>query len=140
MADGAKPKIRTVADGETLLEQGTAGTDVFLILDGMFVVEVDGEQVAEIGPGAVVGERASLEGGLRTATLRARTRGRVAEVPPDGLDAGALETLAATHRETKAPSRLGRADPLPKEITTGYASGGGDRDDDARGIGQGDGA
>ena len=71
---------------------------MFLILDGMFVVEVDGEQVAEIGPGAVVGERASLEGGLRTATLRATTRGRVAEVPPDGLDAGALETLAATHR------------------------------------------
>ena len=71
---------------------------MFLILDGMFVVEVDGEQVAEIGPGAVVGERASLEGGLRTATLRATTRGRVAEVPPDGLDAGALESLAATHR------------------------------------------
>ena len=71
---------------------------MFLILDGMFVVEVDGEQVAEIGPGAVVGERASLEGGLRTATLRATTRGRVAEVPPDGLDAGDLEALAATHR------------------------------------------
>ena len=98
MSDGAKPKIRTIASGETLLEQGTAGTDVFLILDGMFVVEVDGEQVAEIGPGAVVGERASLEGGVRTATLRATTRGRVAEVPPDGLDAGDLEALAATHR------------------------------------------
>ena len=31
-----------------------------LILDGIFVVEVDGEEVAEIGPGAVVGERAAL--------------------------------------------------------------------------------
>lgn len=107
MGDGAKPKISTIAQGQVLLEQGTAGTDVFLILDGMFVVEVDGEQVAEIGPGAVVGERASLEGGLRTATLRATTRGRVAEVPPDGLDAGALETLAATHRGNEGAKPAG---------------------------------
>ena len=70
-----------------------------LILDGIFVVEVDGEQVAEIGPGAVVGERAALEGGLRTATLRATTAARVAEVPADGLDTADLEELAATrHR------------------------------------------
>ena len=36
-------------------------------------VEVDGEQVAEMGPGTILGERASLEGGVRTATLRALT-------------------------------------------------------------------
>lgn len=38
---------------------------------------MDGNQVAEIGPGAVVGERAALEGGVRTATLRATTRAKV---------------------------------------------------------------
>ena len=74
MDDGAKPKIRTIAEGEELVRQGEAGTDVFLILDGIFVVEVDGEEVAEIGPGAVVGERAALRDGTRTATLWARTR------------------------------------------------------------------
>jgi CRP-like cAMP-binding protein len=98
MRGGQKPKIRTIPAGTTLLEQGAPGTDVFLILDGIFVVEVDGEQVAEIGPGAVVGERAALEGGLRTATLRATTAARVAEVPADGLDTADLEGLAATHR------------------------------------------
>jgi len=97
MRGGAKPKIRTISSGEALVEQGAPGTEVYLILDGIFVVEVDGDPVAEIGPGAVVGERAALEGGTRTATLRATTRARVAEVPPDGLSPDDLDTLASTH-------------------------------------------
>jgi hypothetical protein len=97
MHGGAKPKIRTIASGEALVEQGAPGTEVYLILDGIFAVEVDGDPVSEIGPGAVVGERAALEGGTRTATLRATTRARVAEVPPDGLSTDDLDTLAATH-------------------------------------------
>jgi Cyclic nucleotide-binding domain len=97
MSGGTKPTIRTLAEGENLVQQGQAGTEVFLILDGMFVVEVDEKPVAEIGPGAVVGERASLTNGARTATLWARTRGRVASVPHDALDAKALGSLSATH-------------------------------------------
>ena len=98
MSGGAKPKIRKIAEGENLVRQGQSGTEVFLILDGIFVVEVDDRQVGEIGPGAVVGERSALVNGNRTATLWARTPGRVASVPADALDAGALGTLAATHR------------------------------------------
>ena len=98
MGGGAKPTIRTIAEGESLVRQGQAGTEVFLILDGIFVVEVDDQEVAEIGPGAVVGERAGLVNGTRTATLWARTQGRVASVPNDALDSEALGTLAATHR------------------------------------------
>jgi hypothetical protein len=96
MRGDAKPTISSLADGDTLLEQGDAGTDVFLILDGIFVVEVDGESVVEIGPGAVVGERAGLEGGTRTATLVARSAARVARVPADTLDLEALEALSAS--------------------------------------------
>jgi hypothetical protein len=98
MRGGAKPTIRTIAEGENLVRQGQPGTDVFLILDGIFVVEVDDREVAEIGPGAVVGERAALVNGTRTATLWARTPGRVASVPHDALDSEALGSLAATHR------------------------------------------
>ena len=77
-------------------------SNVYLILDGVFVVEVDRKEVAEIGPGAVVGERAALEGGARTATLRATTKARVAEVKPDQLDRAELDALAtAHHREEK---------------------------------------
>jgi hypothetical protein len=98
MHGGAKPTIRKIAEGANLVRQGEAGTEVFLILDGIFVVEVDGRPVAEIGPGAVVGERAALRNGTRTATLWARTPGRVASVPHDALDSQALGSLAATHR------------------------------------------
>lgn len=98
MRGGAKPAIRQLPAGATLTTQGDAATQVYLILDGVFGVEVDGEPVAEIGPGAVVGERAALEGGVRTATLRAVTKARVAEAAPDQLQPVELETLAQTHR------------------------------------------
>jgi hypothetical protein len=97
MRGGAKPKIRSIAEGENLVRQGEGGTEVFLILDGIFVVEIDDKEVAEVGPGAVVGEQAALRNGTRTATLWARTRGRVASVPHDALDPQALGSLAATH-------------------------------------------
>ena len=71
---------------------------MFLILDGMFVVEVDGEQVAEIGPGAVVGERASLEGGLRTATLRATTAGEWRRSRPTAWTPLTSKPWRRTHR------------------------------------------
>ena len=98
MHGGAKPAIRTIGEGENLVRQGEAGTEVFLILDGIFVVEVDDKEVAEIGPGAVVGERSGLLNGARTATLWARTAGRVASVPSDALDPAALGSLAAAHQ------------------------------------------
>jgi len=98
MRGSAKPQIRSIKEGDTLVKQGEAGTEVFLILDGMFVVEADGNQIAEVGPGAVVGERAGLLNGTRTATLWARTPGRVASVPADALDHDALASLGATRR------------------------------------------
>jgi hypothetical protein len=104
MRGGAKPKIRTLDAGAALATQGEQATDVFLILDGMLVVEVDGREVAEIGPGAVVGERAALEGGIRTATLRAATRARVAAISPDQLSHTELETLAESHHREDAPA------------------------------------
>jgi hypothetical protein len=53
----------------------------YLLLDGILGVWVDGTQVAELGPGAVAGERALLEHGRRTATLRAVTSCVVATAP-----------------------------------------------------------
>ena len=97
MHGGDRPSVRTLKAGDTLTTQGEAATEIYLILDGMFVVEVDGHGVAEIGPGAVVGERAAREGGLRTATLRATTRARIATAAPDALNAAALGPLAETH-------------------------------------------
>jgi hypothetical protein len=95
---GAKPAIRMLDAGSTLTSQGDAATDVYVVMDGIFAVDIDGAEVAEIGPGAVVGERAALEGGRRTATLRAITRARVATITPEQIDPEALESLAASRR------------------------------------------
>jgi len=89
---------RKLKEGETLTEQGAEGNELYLLLDGVVDVEVDGEPVAEIGPGALLGERALLEGGKRTATVRAKTNARVAVVPADAIDESALPELAASHR------------------------------------------
>ena len=98
MAGKAIPDRRGLEPGETLVEQGAPGDELYLVLDGVLSVEIDGEAVAEIGPGAIVGERALLEGGTRTATLSARTRGRVAVIPGALIDRQELEELAATRR------------------------------------------
>jgi hypothetical protein len=98
MHDAKGLERRQLGEGEALVEQDQPGTDLFLLLDGMLDVEVDGEIVAEVGPGAVLGERASVEGGLRTATLRAATPCRVVVIPGRELEAGEIAALAATHR------------------------------------------
>jgi hypothetical protein len=98
MSAGQKPKIRTIKEGDSLIEQGQPGSEIYLVLDGMFVVEVDGAKVGEVGPGAVVGERSAMERGLRTATLWAATKARVAETAPEGLDLSELKALAEMHR------------------------------------------
>ena len=99
MRGGEKPEIRTVAEGGLLTEQGQAGNEVFLLLDGVVDVDVDGEVLAEFGPGAILGERAVLEGGLRTSTVKARTRCRVAAARGDQVDEVALAELSEGHRK-----------------------------------------
>ncbi len=97
---GVAPARRTLEAGETLVKQGEPGDELYLLLDGVLTVDVDGEEIAEIGPGAFLGERAVLEGGKRTATLRARTRCRVGVFPAEHFDRAALEQLTAGRRES----------------------------------------
>ena len=94
----AKLKRRNLGEGDVLVEQGEEGSDVYLLLDGVLRVEVDGEPVAEMGPGTMLGERASLEAGKRTATLRAVTKARVAVVPAERLAQDQREALASGRR------------------------------------------
>ena len=98
MRGGSKPQVRKLATGSTLVEQGQAGAELFLLLDGVLAVDVDGKPIAEVGPGAILGERALLEGGLRTATLRAVTPCRVAVATASQVSEEALAELAKGHR------------------------------------------
>jgi hypothetical protein len=102
MREDAASKPRRVEANEMLTEQGDPGDELFLLLDGVLAVEVDGETVAEVGPGAILGERAVFEGGKRTATLRAVTPAKVVAVPAAEIDPSALEELAGAHRREKS--------------------------------------
>jgi hypothetical protein len=94
----SRPETRTLPEGHVLIRQGDQDDHVFLVLDGILEVLVDDEPVGEVGPGAVLGERAALGDGRRTATVRARTRARVARVPGAALDDASLRDLAQIHR------------------------------------------
>ena len=102
MRSGAKLDRRELDQGEALVKQGDEGRELFLLLDGLIDVEVDGDDVAEIGPGALLGERALLEGGKRTATLWATTPVRVVVIPPEAIEESALTELAAAHQREQA--------------------------------------
>jgi len=98
MRGGAKPSIRSLDAGDVLTQHRESGDALLLLLDGVLTVEVDGTGWAEVGPGAVLGERAALEEGARTATLRAVTPVRVAAVAATQIDRDKLMQLAAGHR------------------------------------------
>jgi CRP-like cAMP-binding protein len=98
MRGGAKPRIRKVKAGAALVRENEPGSDLFLLLDGVLRAEKDGERLEEYGPGALLGERAALEGGLRTATLVAVTRCKVAVASASEIDHAALVELSGGHR------------------------------------------
>jgi hypothetical protein len=94
MKSGTASKPRRLDVDDTLTEQGDEGDELYLLLDGVLAVEIDGDTVAEIGPGAILGERAIVEGGKRTATLRAVTPAKVVTADAEDIDPSALEELA----------------------------------------------
>jgi hypothetical protein len=96
LRDGAKLVRRRVSRGETLVEQGKCGDDLFVLLEGVFDVEIDGEVVAQVGSGAILGERAVLGDGRRTATLRAVRSSRVAVIRPDEISRPDLVEISAS--------------------------------------------
>jgi hypothetical protein len=98
LRDTPRPAVRRLQAGEVLTRQGDPGDELYIIVDGVLVVSVDGADVGELGPGTVLGERAVLHGGRRTGTLTAETRAKVMVVPAERVDRERLAGLAACHR------------------------------------------
>lgn len=105
LRDGAKLVRRRVARGETLVEQGQRGRELFVLLDGVFDVEVDGQVVAQVGSGAILGERAVLGDGRRTATLRAVRSSRVAVIAAEAISRPELSEISASRRSVAPEPR-----------------------------------
>ncbi len=99
----------SIKAGTVLVDQGAAGTQSFVILEGSATVKRNGRKIAVLGTGATVGEMSLLDRGPRTATVVADTDMRVlvigqrefsallAEVPSISLKL--LATLAGRVRD-----------------------------------------
>jgi CRP/FNR family transcriptional regulator, cyclic AMP receptor protein len=106
----AKAADEITVDGDrTVVEQGAAGKEAFIIIEGRAGVRRNGRRIAGLGPGDYFGELALLDGGPRTAdviaesTLRLLVLGQreftwlLDEVP--GLSLKVLRSMAERIRE-----------------------------------------
>jgi hypothetical protein len=99
---------RKVKAGEALVRQGDAADDFFLIVEGSFDTEVDGESVRQMGPGDSFGEIGLLRDTERTATVTAREAGLVMALSrEDFLKAVAADPASMVVADAIINTRLG---------------------------------
>lgn len=79
--------VASLPDGHVLTNQDESSREAFVILDGKAVVRRNKRKVAELGPGAMIGQLGLLDRGPRTATV-------VADGPVEVLVLGPREFSA----------------------------------------------
>jgi len=84
-------RIRSCAQGDYLISEEVESRDVVFVIEGRVRVidhTLSGRMVtfAEIGEGGVVGEIAAIDGGARTAAVKAETNCVVAMISPERFD------------------------------------------------------
>jgi CRP/FNR family transcriptional regulator, cyclic AMP receptor protein len=73
-------KVDEFAEGKAFMKEGGYSNDFFIIDDGTAKVEREGQKVADLGPGDVVGEQGLLEKQERSATVTATSTLRVFKI------------------------------------------------------------
>ncbi len=77
---------RELAPGEVLCHEGERADELFIVLAGRFAVRIgNGEILAEIGPGSVIGEMGLIDPRPRSATVEATETARVVAIPTADL-------------------------------------------------------
>lgn len=101
----------TFPAGRVLVKEGERGAEAFVLVSGTGEVSIGGQKIAEVGPGAVIGEMALLDNGPRGATVTLTTdsellvievrrfRGLLDELP--SLTHKILATLSRRLREVE---------------------------------------
>ena len=82
-------RVATALDlpaGRVLTRQGEVGVEMFILLDGTASVTRDGQRVATVSAGDVVGELAVISGCPRNATVVAETELQILDINHAGLD------------------------------------------------------
>jgi CRP/FNR family cyclic AMP-dependent transcriptional regulator len=77
----------TMAPGKVVVNEGAAGTEFFVILNGQARVERHGRQVNTLGPGAFFGDLALLDRAPRNASVIADSELEVAKIGQRAFDA-----------------------------------------------------
>ena len=104
----ARMSERKVKPGETLVKQGDPAEDFFLIVEGGFDTQVDGESVRTLGPGDSFGEIGLLRDTERTATVEAKDSGVVMVLSrEDFLGAVAADPASMVVADAIINTRLG---------------------------------
>ena len=85
---------RDVATGDTVVREGDAGEEFFVIADGAAKVTRGGRDVAELGPGDYFGELALLDPSPRDATVTATAPSNLVVLSRSAF-AGAVDDLPA---------------------------------------------
>ena len=85
----ATAEIKTVKAGEAIIKEGQDGYDIFVIRSGSMVVqkEIGGKPVflSYVPAGSYVGEMALIDGGRRTATVKAAVKSDVIKLEGDAF-------------------------------------------------------
>jgi CRP-like cAMP-binding protein len=97
----------TLPEGWAPISESTGADKAYIILDGTVAVRSHGQEVAQLGPGDIVGEAAILNHSLRTATIVALTPLELIHFTKDQLDRLNVE-MPAFHEalERTAAERL----------------------------------
>ena len=93
----AADRINMVA-GTTIITQGTAGKQAFVVLSGSATVKRNGKKIATVQAGAIVGELSLLDRGSRTATVVCDTDCELLVVDARHLFAVIDEVPAMAHK------------------------------------------
>jgi CRP-like cAMP-binding protein len=99
LRDVAKATVELTLDqGKEFVTQGEVGREAFIIVEGTADVLRGGTKIAQLGPGAVVGELALLDHGPRTASVVAATPITVLVLGPREFSGLLDEVPTLTHK------------------------------------------
>ena len=87
-----------IPEGRTLMKQGDIGRECFVLVEGKVKVEINGREVASLGPGAYFGELSLLDKGPRTATVTTEIDSTVLVLGPREFSAVLDEVPALAHK------------------------------------------
>lgn len=116
---------RRFAKGTTLFIEGDVAHEAVVLMDGLVkagVVATDGREVilGVLGPGALIGEIASLDGGRRSATVQTLTEVEILVIPKDSFTRFLIEHPVVLYRLALVlATRLRDSDRRQLEFGTG---------------------